>query len=234
MLDKGKQDTLGIVQPAHALDRAEHVLWIHNEVFDHAGEAMECKIEMDGGVGADAALDGRMRDVTLVPQGDIFERRGHGRANEPGETGQVLCQDRIAFVRHCRRAFLAGREEFLGFEHFGALQMAHFRGKSLDGRCDHAEDREIHRMPVARDDLRGDRLDREAQPGRNVRFDGGIDIGEGSDGAGDGAGGDFFACQHKARAGALEFGVEGRQLDPRKSCPCAGSGLRRRHVLRHL
>ena len=100
MLDKGKQDALRIVQPAHALDRAEHVLRIDNQVFDHAGETMERKIQMDGSVGTDAALDRRMRDVALMPKRDVFKSRSDRGADEPRKPGQVLCQDRIALVRH--------------------------------------------------------------------------------------------------------------------------------------
>ena len=56
------------------------------------------------------------------------------------------------------RAFLALGEEFLGFEHFGALQVADLGRDALDRRGDDAKGGKEHRMAVARDDLGRDRL----------------------------------------------------------------------------
>jgi hypothetical protein len=58
-------------------------------------------------------------------------------------------------------------------------------------------------VAVARDDLRRDRLDLEAQLLGDIAPRPRIDIGEGADGAGDGAGGDFLARGDQALAGAL-------------------------------
>ncbi len=44
-------------------------------------------------------------------------------------------------------------------------------------------------------------------------LDRGVDIGEGADGAGDGAGGDLGAGVDQARAAAVELGIEPRELE---------------------
>ena len=53
----------------------------------------------------------------------------------------------------------------------------------------------------------------EAELCRDMLFDAGIDIGEGADGAGNGAGGDFRARVHQPLAAARELGIGLRQLD---------------------
>jgi hypothetical protein len=68
-------------------------------------------------------------------------------------------------------------------------------------------------MAIPRDDLRGNRLDLQAQLFRNMGFDLRVDIGEGADGARNGAGGNFFAGNQEARAGTLELSMEGGELD---------------------
>ena len=212
MFDKREQYALRIVQAAHAVDRAHHVFRIDDQVFHDVREAMKGKIEMDRCIRPDATLDGRVRDITFVPKGDVLECRGDRRADKTGEARQVFSQDRVALVGHGRRAFLTGGEELLRFQHFRALEVAHFRGEAFDGGGNYAEGREIHRVAVARDDLRRDRLDGEAELGGNVRFDLRVDIGECADSAGDGTGRDFLAGEFHTGAGALELGIEGREL----------------------
>ena len=56
-------------------------------------------------------------------------------------------------------------------------------------------------MPIARDDLGRDRLGREAELFRDVRFDPRVDIGEGADRPGNLAGRDLLACRDKPLAG---------------------------------
>ena len=83
-----------------------HVLGIDDQLVDDVGQPRQREIERDRRVGADHALDRGMRDVALVPQRDILQRRRHRRAHDAGEAGQVLGQHRIALVRHGRRALL--------------------------------------------------------------------------------------------------------------------------------
>ena len=158
-----------------------------------------------------------MRNVALVPERDIFHRRQRHAAHEAGEAGEIFGQHRIALVRHGRGALLAFGEIFLGLQHFGALQMADFGREPLDRRGDDAERREKHGMPVARNDLGRDRLDRKAELFGDMGFDARIDIGEGADRAGNGAGGDLFARRDKPRAGAGELGIGLRRVSARRS-----------------
>ncbi len=128
-------------------------------------------------------------------------------AHQAGKAGEVFGQHRIALVRHRRRALLARREELLGFQHLGALQMADFDREALDRRGDDAERRKEHRVAVARDDLRRDRLGLEAHLLGDMLFDARIDLREGADGAGDGAGRDFLARRDQRCLGARELGI---------------------------
>ncbi len=70
----------------------------------------------------------------------------------------------------------------------------------------------IHRVAVARDDLRRDRLGREAHLLGDMRLDARIDVGEGADRAGDRAGRDLLARRDQALLGAGEFGIGLREL----------------------
>ena len=67
-------------------------------------------------------------------------------------------------------------------------------------------------MAVARDDLGRDGFDGEAHLVGDILFDRRIDIGEGADGARNGAGGDLFLGGDQAAFGALELGVIAGQL----------------------
>src|SRR5690606_3029581 len=101
-----------------------HAVGIDQQLLDDAGEAVEREVEVDGGVRRDAALDGRVRNVPLVPQGDVFQRRHDGGADQAREAGEVFGEYRIALVGHGGGALLPFGEIFLGFQHFGALQVA--------------------------------------------------------------------------------------------------------------
>jgi hypothetical protein len=126
---------------------------------------------------------------------------------------EVLGQHRIALVRHRRAALLAFGEELFGLAHLGALQMADFGGQVLDRSGDNGEAGKEGGVPVARDDLRGDRLDGKAELLGDMLLHPRIHIGEGADGAGDGAGRDLGARRHQPRAVADEGSIVSRELD---------------------
>ena len=69
-------------------------------------------------------------------------------------------------------------------------------------------------MAVARDDLGGDGLRRQPERARDMRLDARIDIGEGADGAGDGAGRDLVARAFQPRRARAELGIGEGQLQP--------------------
>ena len=59
-------------------------------------------VEQDRRVRQHDALDARVRDVALVPQGDVLERRVGVAAEHAGEARDALAGDRVALVRHRR------------------------------------------------------------------------------------------------------------------------------------
>src|SRR3546814_17909906 len=91
-----------------------------------------------------------MAYVALVPQRDILHRGNRGAAHDAREPGEILGEDRVALVRHRRRALLSGREIFLGLEYFGSLEVADLDRPALDRRSAAPEPREEHRVAVAR------------------------------------------------------------------------------------
>ena len=130
------------------------------------------------------------------------------------EPGEVLGQHRVALVRHGGGALLPFGEELLGLEHLGALEVADLDRQPLDRGGDHGERREEHGVTVAGDDLGRDRLDRQPHLLGDVFLDVRIDVGEGADGAGDGAGRDLALRLDQAQLGALELGIGLGELQP--------------------
>ena len=81
-----------------------------------------------GGVGQDDALGGGVRDVALVPEGDVFESSLGVAADYAGEAADLLAGYGIALVRHGGGPFLFFAEELFRFADFGALQVADLGG----------------------------------------------------------------------------------------------------------
>ena len=148
----------------------------------------------------------------LVPERDVLEGGGRVGPHDAGEAGDVLRKHGVALVRHGGGAFLPCREILLRLQHLGALQVTHLDGEPLQGRGDDGEHREEHRVPVARDHLGRNRLRGQPELGRDVRLHARIDVGEGTDRAGDRAGGDLGPRRDEPRPRALELGVEAREL----------------------
>ena len=146
-----------------------HHLGPHLEALHHAGEARQHEVERDGRVGRDHALDRRVADVALVPERHVLERAPRVAAQQPRETADVLGQDRVALVRHRRRALLARCRTAPPPPHLGALQVADLQRDALAGPGHDREPREEVRVAVARHDLRRDRLGREPEPPADAR-----------------------------------------------------------------
>ncbi len=201
------QHALGVHEAAEAIEIGLHVLRIDDELLDQACCAVEREVERHGRVRSDHAFDRGVRNVALVPERNVLQGRGHVAAHHAGEAGDVLAQHGIALVGHGGRALLPFGEGLLRFQNLGALQVADLDREALQGRGDDAERREIHGMAVARDHLRRDRLGLEPELGRHVGLDARIDVGEGADGARDGAGADLLAGHDEARLGTVELGI---------------------------
>src|SRR5579872_1825042 len=155
-----------------------------------------------------------MRDIALVPQHDVFQRRRDVSADHARQAGQIFRQHRVALVRHRRRALLALREELFGLEDFGALQVTDFGGEPLDRGGNHAERRKIHRVAIARNDLRRHRFDLEPHGFGDMRFDPRIEMGEGADRAGDRAGRNLLARRDQSFFRPRKLGVGVGELEP--------------------
>ena len=102
-------------------------------------------------------------------------------ADDAGQAADPLGDDRVALVRHRRRALLALAERLLHLAHLGAGEVADLGREPVERRGDERERGEELRVPVALDDLRRDRLRLEPEPlagdplelrvGRRVRAD---------------------------------------------------------------
>ena len=87
---------------AERVEVLHHAVGIDDELVDHAGKAAQREVERDGRIRPDDALDRGMRDVALMPEGDVLHCRERVGADEAGEAADVLREHRVALVRHRR------------------------------------------------------------------------------------------------------------------------------------
>ncbi len=150
--------------------RASDSGWTTMPAHD-AREAPQHVIERDEAVGQNDPLDRRMRDVALVPERDVLERRLAVAAKQPRQADDLLAADRIALVRHRRRALLALGERLLHLADFGLLQPADFERELLErGRRDRQRRQQLG-VTIALNHLRGDRRRPESEPAADVGLD---------------------------------------------------------------
>ena len=90
------------VEPEAAGDVLAHPLGADEKSLDETRHPDEQVVEDDRRVGEDDALGARVADVALVPERLVLERRLGVAAEQPGEPGDSLGQDRIPFVGHRR------------------------------------------------------------------------------------------------------------------------------------
>ena len=69
-----------------------------------------------------------------MPERDVFERRLTVAANQPRETDDLLAADRVALVRHGRRALLSLGKRLFDLADLGFLQPANLQRELLE-RC---------------------------------------------------------------------------------------------------
>ena len=166
-------------------------------------------------------------------------RRDDGRADQAGQAGQVLGEDRVALVRHGARALLARVERLFGFQHLGALQVADLGRQPLDRGGDDAPARR-NRRRGGRAGSPGSRPARRPGPSsrRHRPRPRGSTLAKVPTGAGDGAGGDLEAGHGQPLLGARRTRRSGRRASGRRwwarrgwrGCgrPWASCGARRR------
>ena len=128
-------------------------------------------IQRDEAVRQDDALDRGVRDVALVPERDVLERGVGVAAEQPRQADDLLAADRIALVRHRRRALLALAERLFDLADLGLLQPADLEREFLERGAGDGDRREQLGMTIALDHLRGDRRRLQAEAPADVLFD---------------------------------------------------------------
>src|ERR1051326_1140168 len=97
-----------------------------------------------------------MADVPFVPKGYVLKSCNGVAAENASKASQALAGDRVTFVRHGARSFLAFGEKLFGFEHLGALKVAEFGGPAFDAGADESQCADEFGVDVALNDLGGD------------------------------------------------------------------------------
>src|SRR5512134_368709 len=118
-----QEHPLGIDEPARALEVLLHPVRIDQERLHHPPEPVEGEVEHDGGVRRDHPLRGRVTDVPLVPEGDVFHRGDGIPPQEPRQPGKVLRKHGVALVRHRGGSLLSRRKEFLDLQDLRPLKV---------------------------------------------------------------------------------------------------------------
>ena len=111
--DERVQHALAEEEVVARLQIAAHALGSDNEPFDQPAESVEHVVEGEERVGDRDPLCRGVRDVTLVPERDVLEPDERVRADDAREAADPLGDDRVALVRHRRRALLASAERLL-------------------------------------------------------------------------------------------------------------------------
>ena len=153
VFDEVEQELSAEDQAARAFEIRAHAVGVDEHGVDQVRGFGQQIVDERGGVGEDDALGGGVRDVALVPEGDVFESRLRVAADDAGEAADLLAGYGIALVGHGGGSFLLFAEEFLGLADFGALQVADLGGDFIQSGGDHRERREICGVAVALDDL---------------------------------------------------------------------------------
>ena len=80
-----------------------------------------------------------MGNIAFMPQGNIFKGSNGITAQQPCHTGDFFTGNGVAFMRHGRRTFLAGRKIFFSFADIGALEVADFGCHFFQRRTDNGD-----------------------------------------------------------------------------------------------
>ena len=126
-----------------------------------------------------------MADVPLVPERLVLERRQRVAAQQAGQAGDSLGEDRVALVGHRRLALLAGPERLHDLGDLGVLEVADLGREALERAADDRQRGQERGVAVARDDLRADRVDGQPELIEDLRLDVGVELAVGPDRPGD-------------------------------------------------
>src|SRR3989475_7756525 len=158
-----------------------------------------------------------MRNIALVPERNVLESGLRVRAHHAGKSTDLLASNWIPLVRHCRRAFLIFAEEFFRFAHFGALEMANFRGDFVERAGYHGKSSEISRMAIALNNLRRNCGSFQSQARADFFFQLRAKVGQCADRPGELSDAHVLRCVLKTRDIALRFGIPVGQLDSKSN-----------------
>ena len=93
-LRERQQHPLRTNQTLGLLEVCAHARRVDPHPLDQPGQAMQGEVEGDRRIGRDHALDRGVRYVPLMPQGDVLKGGNYRGADQPGEPGEVLGDDR--------------------------------------------------------------------------------------------------------------------------------------------
>ena len=162
-------------------------------------------VEGDEAVGLGDTLGRGVRNVTLVPQGDVIEGNLGVGLHDARQTADLLHGDRVALVRHGGAALLTLAERLLGLERIGLLQIANLGSDALAGGRGGGENAGEIGVMVAADNLRGQRVVNQTQVLADILLDKRFDGAVRANSARDGTEGNILAGVLKTIQIALEF-----------------------------
>ena len=135
-----------------------------------------------------------MRDVALVPQGNVLQADDAVCAHHSGHPADALRKNRIALVRHSARSLLSGLEFFLGLANFRSLPMTNLQGEFLERSGNYGQRAKILRVIIALNDLRRDGRGLQTEPRADLLFDRRVEMRKRPDSSADFSDGYSFAC----------------------------------------
>ena len=99
-VDEGEQYLGREDEAAGLIEVGHHAGGIQLQAVDNADEALEHVVEGDEAIGLGDALGRGVRNVTLVPQGDVIEGNLGVGLHDARQTADFLHGDGVALVRH--------------------------------------------------------------------------------------------------------------------------------------
>src|SRR5262249_42742342 len=100
-LDESIEHTLAEEEEMARLEVAPHALRPHHESLDEPGEALQHVVEREECIRDRDALGRGVRDVTLVPEGNVLESDERARPHDARQSANPLGDHGIPLVRHC-------------------------------------------------------------------------------------------------------------------------------------
>lgn len=208
-----EQELAGEDEAAGEVQVLQHALGVDHELVDEVGGLAEQVVGEGGGVRQDDALGRGVRNITLVPEGNIFKCYLRVCAHHTSKAADVLAGDGVALVGHGAGALLLFAEELFRFADFGALQMADFRADLVERRRDDGERADVRGVAVALKYLCADFGGLEAEALADFFFQLRCDGAVAADCAGELADAHVFCCGGKACDVALTLGVPEEQFE---------------------